>query len=350
MKQARIPLGPIARVSLTVVAMAVTVQAQFTPATPFTGSHQEGFETQDTSAGPFPPCVVDRVFTGNADLCSSTGNGAHITGGWSFGCGIQEHSGTRLFGCTGGAAVFTFDTQVTKFGGYFGTNNPSVSDGKIQFYDAAGTLLHAGVVKAPNDCTWTWNGWDFGGVQVKRIEVSSNYSSGGYMMMDDLEADILPWAVGHSFCFCDGSAAPAPCGNQGITGRGCANSVFGQGAMLTATGVPSVSANTMVLHGRDVVGALKGVFFQGDLNLGNGMGVTLGDGLRCAGGNLQRLEVSFANGAGELDSSVDLATVNGLNMSPGNTCIYQLWYTDSSSGPCSTTYNLTNALEISWLP
>lgn len=350
MQHFRPTLRPILLASTSLFALAVTAQAQFTPTGPFTGSHQEGFETQDTSGGAFPVCVVDRTFADNADLCSSTGNGAHITGGWGFGCSMQEHGGSRLFGCTGGAAVFTFDTQASKFGGYFGTNNPSASHGTIQFFDAAGGLLHADVINAPNDCSWNWNGWDFGGAYVKRIEVKSNYSSGGYMLMDDLEADVLPGAVGNPFCFCDGSSNPAPCGNQGVSGRGCANSMHGQGAMLVASGIPSVSANSLVLHGRDVVGALEGVFFQGDLNLNNGMGVILGDGLRCAGGNLQRLQVAFSNPSGETDSSVDLSTANGVVTSPGDTRIYQLWYRDSNQGPCSSSYNLTNALEVTWLP
>jgi hypothetical protein len=349
MQQDHRTLRLVLRTSVVLIGLQATSLAQFSVALPFVGSHQEGFETQDTSNNAFPTCVEDRVFTGNADLCSSSA-AAHITGGWGFGCSMQEHSGSRLFGCTGGAGVFTFDTSALRFGGYFGTNNPSASHGTIDFYDDAGAVLHTDLITAPNDCTWTWNGWDFGGALVKRIEVKSNYGSGGYMLMDSLEAELLPGPVGTSFCFCDGSANPAPCGNGGVSGKGCANSFHSGGAMLVASGYPSVGANSLVLRGIDTVPAWQGVFFQGDVSLNNGMGQILGDGLRCVGGNLRRLEVVTANTNGESNSSVDLSTVHGNVVAPGETKYYQLWYRDSGSGPCSSTYNLTNALEISWLP
>ena len=85
----------------TVAAVAFLgsfASAQFTAIGPFTGTASEGFETQDLSGGAFPTCVVDRVFTDQAELCGLNGGFAHITGGWGFGCTIQEHGGSRLFG------------------------------------------------------------------------------------------------------------------------------------------------------------------------------------------------------------------------------------------------------------
>jgi hypothetical protein len=323
--------------------------AQFTQVGPFAGSHQEGFETQDTSSNPFPTCVEDRAFNGDADLCSSTA-GAHITSGWQFGCGIQEHGGARLFGTTGGAAVFTFDSSAMSFGGYFGTNNPTVGDGAISFYDEAGTLLHSDLITAPNDCTWTWNGWDFGGVLVKSIWIQSNYSSGGYMMLDDLEADLVPGEVGTVICSCDGSQSSAPCGNFGSAGHGCGNSFSASGARLHGSGFASMSASSLKLHGVDLVPGWEGVFFQGDLALNNGSGYVLGDGLRCAGVNVRRLEVVMTSLAGTVETSVDLTAVHGNPIAPGDTKCYQLWYRDGAPGPCSSGFNLTNAIEVTWLP
>ncbi len=349
MTKPQVDLRHVAWTALGLFLTGSVAQAQFSQTGPFTGSHQEGFETQDTSSGPFPPCVVDRSFSDNADLCSSSA-AAHITGGWGFGCSIQEHGGSRLFGCTGGDTVFTFDTAATRFGGYMGTNNPSASHGSIDFFDDSGTLLYSDTIVAPNDCTWTWNGWDFGGALVKEIRLRSNYSSGGYMMLDDLEADILPGQVGTILCSCDIAGVSAPCGNQGQQDRGCGNSKHSEGGMLFAVGFPSVTNNSVVLHATDVVGTLEGVFFQGDLNLNNGMGVALGDGVRCAGGNLQRLEVAFSGADDKVDSTVDLTSANGITTLPGDTRLYQLWYRDTAAAPCSAQYNLTNAIEIQWLP
>src|SRR5204862_180169 len=58
-------------------------------------------------------------------------------------------------------------------------------------------------------------------------------------------------ASGMPFCFGDGSGAACPCANNGSNGNGCANSVNAAGANLTASGAASVSADTLVLLGRD---------------------------------------------------------------------------------------------------
>jgi hypothetical protein len=336
------------RLLAAVAALAAPSLAQLTPIGPFTGTHFEGFETQDTSGGAFPPCIVDRVFGGEGDLCSSTA-GAHITGGWGFGCTIQEHSGTRLFATNGGAAVWTLDSAATRFGAYFGTNNPSAPDGTIQFFDAGGTLLFSDLLTVPNDCNWYWHGWDFGGQLVKRIEVRSNYSSGGYMMMDSVQADLLPGSVGTSVCACDGTGGVAPCGNAGGTGEGCSNST-GRGARLWASGLPSLGSGGLQLHADGLVPGFEGVYFEGSLVLNGGNGYLLGDGLRCAGSSVCRLEVVFSDAGGLSASSVDLRTAGSALPQPGVDRIYQLWYRDPLSGPCGFGFNTTNALRVTWQP
>src|SRR6187399_3325844 len=51
-------------------------------------------------------------------------------------------------------------------------------------------------------------------------------------------------------CLGDGSTVtPCPCGNDGATGNGCANSVNPAGGNLSATGIPSINADTVVLVG-----------------------------------------------------------------------------------------------------
>lgn len=344
-----LPLAPFSALAL-LAALPALASAQLTVVGPFSGTNQEGFETQDTSSGAFPPCVVDRVFNGNADLCSYQSGGAHITGGWGFGCSMQEHSGSRLLGCNGAGAVITFDSAALRFGGYFGTNNPNASHGVASFFDGGDNLLFTDIIVAPNDCTWTWNGWDFGGMQVKSIRIVSNYNAGGYMLMDDLEGDLVPGEVGTAHCYCDGSQSQAPCGNQGSPGRGCSNSFTASGGMLYATGSASTSENGLVLHGKDLVPGWQGVFFQGDLLLNGGNGYLLGDGLRCAGLNVRRLQVVMTSVGGTSETNVDLRTASGNIVSPGMTRYYQLWYRDGSPGPCSSGYNLTNALEITWTP
>jgi len=321
------------------------------PIGPFLGNAgTEGFETQITP-NPFPPCVEDRVFSNQADLCA---NSAHITGSWGFGCSIFPHSGGRLFGSTGSVATYTFDATISRFGGYFGTNNPSVSDGWVKFYDAAGVQIGTTqIITAPNNCTWTWNGWDLAGAglpDAKSVVVSSNYGQGGFMMMDDMEADISSaGGTGSPFCFCDqGSAWPnGVCGNTGAPGNGCANSTGPNGANLAGTGNADTSNDTLVLHATGAVPGQPGLFFQGDNALGGGNGLAFGDGLRCAGQNVIRLQVVPADSSGHAMTNVPIGATGGCN--PGDTKHYQYWYRDPVGGPCGSGFNLTNGLTINWI-
>jgi len=156
---------------------------------------------------------------------------------------------------------------------------------------------------------------------------------------------------GTPYGFCDGSGTPAPCGNTGATGNGCANSVFSSGCNLFATGVPSVSSDTIVLHGDSAIPSQFGLYFQGDVQLNPGSNcVIFGDGLRCAGVNVRRLQTIQANltgGPGSSSTTVCISCAGGV--SPGDTKHYQLWYRDPA-GPCASGFNLSNGYSISWAP
>src|SRR6185503_5483435 len=87
---------------------------------------------------------------------------------------------------------------------------------------------------------------------------------GGIMRGDELDAldtRAVP-ATGLGYCFGDGFGTPCPCGNSGGNGRGCANSIFPAGAVLSASGSASVSADTVVLSASSMTGGIC-VFFQG---------------------------------------------------------------------------------------
>ncbi|HIG11858.1 MAG: hypothetical protein ABGY71_13430 [bacterium] len=323
--------------------------AQFTAVGPFTGSASEGFETQDTSAGPFPTCVVDRVFSGQADLCSSTGS-AHITGGWGFGCSLPARSGARLAGSTGGSISYDFDTGATRFGGYFATNNPTVPNGLIEFFGVTSILLHSAVLTVPNTCTWHWHGWDSGGAVIASVRISSNYSGGGYMMMDDMEADVLGGAPGAGFCFCDGTGTLSPCANPGATGNGCLNSASPVGAHLTATGTATVGPNSLLLHAVGMTPNQPVLFFQGNNAVNLGQGIIFGDGLRCAGGNILRIQILPADATGSASTSADIYAAQFNPLLPGDIRRYQAWFRDPFGGPCGSGFNLSNGYEIVWLP
>jgi hypothetical protein len=152
-----------------------------------------------------------------------------------------------------------------------------------------------------------------------------------------------------SFCGCD---AGSPCGNT-ATGSGCANST-GAGALLAGAGSTSVAADDLVLSLSSMPANQSGLLFMGS---GTGA-VPSGDGLRCvtpgALGTF-RFPVQGSGAAGEIVLGPGIAALSAGFDQPtgaiasGSTWYFQGWYRDPN-GPCSSTFNLSNALAVSFVP
>jgi len=149
-------------------------------------------------------------------------------------------------------------------------------------------------------------------------------------------------STGTPFCFGDGSGATCPCGNLGGTGEGCGNSA-GAGALLVASGSGSAVVDDLALTGSQLPPGVPALFFAGTTAIAGG--ALFGDGIRCAGGQLTRLEISFVDGGGQASTSVGIAAA--LGAAPGTRSLLQLWYRDPA-GPCGTQFNLSNALDLTW--
>jgi uncharacterized membrane protein len=158
-------------------------------------------------------------------------------------------------------------------------------------------------------------------------------------------ADLGSGGATSSFCAGDGTGTACPCGNNGGSGAGCANGT-GHGATLSRTGTASASASSVVLQATGLVPNQPGLYFQGVNAINGGNGNIFGDGLRCAGGSVVRLQVRTANAGGSSSTSNDIATKGGV--SSGDVRRYQLWYRDPMSSPCGSGFNLTNGVEITW--
>jgi hypothetical protein len=181
------------------------------------------------------------------------------------------------------------------------------------------------------------------------------FSETGQLLISDTDHYVhvyeLGSLVGMPYCFGDGSASACPCGNVGGIGQGCTNST-GTAGMLSAGGLPSLSADTVELIAEGLVPNSPCMFFSGRNALSNGVGVTFGDGLRCAGGEAVRIQLTAADATGSATTSVEVST-NGQSfghvLSVGEVVRYQCWYRDFS-GVCGSTYNLTNGYELIWTP
>ncbi len=151
-----------------------------------------------------------------------------------------------------------------------------------------------------------------------------------------------------AFCFGDGTGAACPCANNGASGNGCANSLNANGANLSASGVPSLGNDSVVLHGSGMANSSV-LYFQGLSQQAGGAGVAFGDGKRCAGGTVIRLGTKTNVGGasaypGMGDQSV---SVRGLVTTPG-TRTYQAWYRNAANFCTASTFNLSNGLEVIW--
>jgi hypothetical protein len=150
------------------------------------------------------------------------------------------------------------------------------------------------------------------------------------------------------FCFGDGSSVACPCGNVGLAGRGCANSNAGStGGLLAASGTASVGADSLVLTASDITG--PALFYQGT----GTSDIAFGDGKLCAAVGIIRMGIVFPTGVtasypgGLTPNPISIA---GLVPAGGGVRYYQAWYRDAVSFCTASTFNLTNALALTWVP
>ncbi len=171
----------------------------------------------------------------------------------------------------------------------------------------------------------------------------------------NIELDLSPLLPpGQPYCFGDPwSGTPCPCSNDNdgsVPGSGCDNGVFASGAQLTGSGQASVTADSVVLTTTHLEPNNSGLYFQADSDLSPG--TAWGDGLRCAGGNLKRLQVRFADLDGTSSTTVGISTKAG-NVQAGDRKYYQCWYRTNVNPPCGVwvnDFNTSNGYAIVWHP
>jgi hypothetical protein len=118
--------------------------------------------------------------------------------------------------------------------------------------------------------------------------------------------------------------------------------------MLRGSGSARIAHDTLILTGSQMPDAAA-LYFQGTSAIQGGAGAVFGDGLRCAGGFVQRLELA-SNVAGT--SSIPSTTapplrVQGAVTTPG-LVHYQVWYRNAPAFCTPATFNLTNGLRVLW--
>ena len=194
-----------------------------------------------------------------------------------------------------------------------------------------------------------------------RVVAFASYASNLVPGDTNIAADVFVRDLGATpilaGCFGDGSGAACPCGNAGAPGRGCENSGSTGGALLSASGAPALSSDTLLLGVTGELPSSPTILLQGTEAVAP---TPFGDGLRCAGGQLRRLYVFAATGGGLTipqpgDPSISARSAElGDPIPLGATRHYQTYYRDPDAvfcpPPAGSSWNASNALSAVWGP
>jgi plastocyanin len=286
--------------------------------------------------------VIDITATGFSPSLTGVAAGTSVI--------FRNASGTTQ-SVTSTTAPWTYDSGPLANGQLYNVNY--VRAGTYRFTSSGSGAIGAVTVSgSTSQAAGTTSG---GGIH--RFAMTGDLSAQGSELFYELE--FVDWAgnvsvstarsvprgdsAGNLYCFGDGSGTPCPCGAAGAQGAGCPNSANPSGASLTAVGSNQVAADSLALVATGCPPNRPGLFFQGTTSLDPG--IVFGDGLRCAGGQVVRLEVAFSDPVGNAGTSVSVAGAGGA--SPGQTLRYQFWYRDPAGG-CGGGFNTTNGVEVAW--
>ncbi len=154
----------------------------------------------------------------------------------------------------------------------------------------------------------------------------------------------------------EGGVIACPCANApGSSGRGCNNSSHTGGAQLTASGVASLSADTLVFATSGEKPTALSILLQGPSSLATG--AVFGQGVRCVAGSLKRLYSKAASGGSIVAPSGGDPSVHARSAALGDTIVagtdrfYMVYYRDATVlGGCSplSTFNATQGGKVTW--
>ena len=137
--------------------------------------------------------------------------------------------------------------------------------------------------------------------------------------------------------------APAPA----IYCIGAPNSNTSSGGQIGYWGSTSVSNNDLTLIATGIPTNQFGIFFYGP----NAIQVPFGNGFRCVGGGVFRMNVQHSGATGSYQKDLDFFGVppyGAAEVDPGETWRFQCWFRDPPAG--GATFNLTNAVSVEFIP
>ncbi len=301
-----------------------------------------------------PDVFVRDLTLGSTERVSLSSSGAQIQGGAGAGSPVSIDAGGSHIAFASASPVAIVDTNGVSDVYVFDRGEPYPPGSSTYSYgyrtpdNAWRTVMaYAPGVRVPyfSNPAVSWQGQPLG------IASPSPFAAEAARALNDSAATVAAFRaeVTSAFCFGDGSATPCPCGNASAPDdrAGCANSL-GLAGRLTALGGASVAADTLTLSATGMPNS-SALYFQGTARTNGGAGSVFGDGLRCAGGSVQRLgvRVNAANASSLPSNGSPPLSVAGSIAAPA-TMHYQVWYRNSAAFCTASTFNLTNGLSVVW--
>jgi hypothetical protein len=247
-------------------------------------------------------------------------------------------------------------------------------DGSGSALFAGGAFATAGGNTANNVAKWNGSSWSAVGIGMSGNQPVVDalaefddgqgpalFAGGNFMMAGGVESDCMAkWGCGFPGTpICEpgaGGVISCPCGNAPAgDGLGCNNSSNTGGAMLAASGVAGLSADTLSFTTTGEKPTATSIVLQGESVVATG--VVFGQGVRCVSGTLKRLYVKHATGGsiaapqgGDLDVH-SRSEALGDPIVPGTHRYYGVYYRDPTvlgGCPGSSTFNITQQLGVLW--
>ncbi len=340
--------------------LALYAGGSFTHAVNLSSNHIARFDGSNwTTLGSGMNSLVDALTT----FDDGTGNALYAAGTFTTAGGIPASCVARWNGTTWSALGAGLNAQVLTLevfddgsgpalyaGGNFTASGNSPMERIARWNGASWSAVGGNI----DGTVWTLKSFDDGTGVGPQLFVGGVFHHAGTLPSENFAAWRGCGGTISKFCFGDGSAGACPCGNAGLSGRGCDNAVHTGGARLNATG--TTNPDTIVLHSGGELPNTPTLVFQGTSTLSQPS--MFGDGLRCVGGNLKRLFTTSAVGgaisvpdATQMSISARSAAL-GDPLVPGSVRSYQAWYRDPNlsfcAPPAGDAWNLSNAVRIVW--
>jgi hypothetical protein len=116
---------------------------------------------------------------------------------------------------------------------------------------------------------------------------------------------------------------------------------------LLGSGLPSVTNDTLTLRVSGLPATTTALLFQGT----GATAAVFGDGLRCASGTIVRLGTQpTVGGIAQWPVAGSPLAIAGAVPLAGGMRTYQAWYRNSAAYCTASVFNLTNGVQIDWLP